>query len=87
MLIEQLVILGYRDDSLETVKRNHLQYNLPLKILSYEDLYGWTMDKIVKQVHENNKTTRLISYPLYIIGRSDLKNEIKVWLLSSVKLL
>jgi cytoplasmic tRNA 2-thiolation protein 1 len=33
-------ITGYRDDSLETVKRNRDQYGIPLKILSYEDLYG-----------------------------------------------
>ena len=39
-------ILGYRDDSLETVKRNRDQYGIPLKILSYEELYGWTMDKV-----------------------------------------
>lgn len=25
---------------------------MPLKILSYEELYGWTMDKIVAQVIE-----------------------------------
>ncbi|KAI7695731.1 hypothetical protein SSS_04522 [Sarcoptes scabiei] len=41
-------IVGYRDDSLETVKQNQLDYCLPLKILSYQDLYGWTMDKIVE---------------------------------------
>lgn len=45
-------ITGYRDDSLETVKRNRDQYGIPLKILSYEELYGWTMDKIVSQVRE-----------------------------------
>ncbi|CAD7081797.1 unnamed protein product [Hermetia illucens] len=43
-------ITGYRDDSLETVKRNRDDYGLPLKILSYEELYGWTMDKIVAQI-------------------------------------
>jgi hypothetical protein len=31
---------------LETVKRNRDQYAIPLKILSYEELYGWTMDRI-----------------------------------------
>ncbi|WAR12886.1 CTU1-like protein [Mya arenaria] len=31
-------ITGYRDDSLETVKRNQVQYDLPLKIISYEAL-------------------------------------------------
>ncbi|KAG6824404.1 nucleotidyltransferase, partial [Arthromyces matolae] len=39
-------ITGYRDDSLETVKRNQEQYDMPLKILSYDELYGWTMDAI-----------------------------------------
>lgn len=29
-------ITGYRDDSLETVKRNEQQYELPLKIVSYK---------------------------------------------------
>lgn len=43
-------ISGYRDDSLETVKRNQTQYQLPLKILSYKDLYNWSMDEIVAQV-------------------------------------
>jgi cytoplasmic tRNA 2-thiolation protein 1 len=37
-------IKGYRDDSLEAVKRNQKSEDLPLKILSYRDLYGWTMD-------------------------------------------
>ncbi|RID56198.1 hypothetical protein BRARA_G03413 [Brassica rapa] len=50
-------ITGYRDDSLETVKRNELQYGLPLKILSYKDLYGWTMDDIVKMIGLKNNCT------------------------------
>lgn len=41
---------GYRDDSLQTVKQNKEDYQMPLKILSYEELYGWTMDAIVAQV-------------------------------------
>lgn len=36
-------ITGYRDDSLETVKRNQQQYELPLIILTYKELYGWSM--------------------------------------------
>ncbi|CAN6935973.1 unnamed protein product [Brassica oleracea var. botrytis] len=32
-------ITGYRDDSLETVKRNELQYGLPLQILSYKEIF------------------------------------------------
>ncbi|XP_060185345.1 cytoplasmic tRNA 2-thiolation protein 1-like isoform X2 [Lycium barbarum] len=43
-------ITGYRDDSLETVKRNEIQYGLPLKVVSYSKLYGWTMDEIVKLI-------------------------------------
>lgn len=43
-------ITGYRDDSLETVKRNQEDYGLPLKVVSYEELYGWTMDAIVRQI-------------------------------------
>ena len=50
-------ITGYRDDSLETVKRNEQQYGVPLTIVSYKQLYGWTMDEIVKQIgHKNNCT-------------------------------
>jgi cytoplasmic tRNA 2-thiolation protein 1 len=40
-------IKGYRDDSLVTVKNNSKFYNLPLKILSYKDLFGFTMDEVV----------------------------------------
>jgi len=50
-------ITGYRIDSLATVKRNQKQYQLPLQILSYEDLYGWTMDEIVKEVGLKNNCT------------------------------
>ncbi|KAG8863728.1 nucleotidyltransferase [Tulasnella sp. 330] len=50
-------ITGYRDDSLETVKRNQQQYNLPLKILSYDELYGWTMDAIVAKIGKKNNCT------------------------------
>src|SRR5947207_9763639 len=37
-------IKGYRDNSLETVKRNAVQYAMPLEIVGYDELYGWTMD-------------------------------------------
>ncbi|PFH46059.1 hypothetical protein AMATHDRAFT_183935 [Amanita thiersii Skay4041] len=50
-------ITGYRDDSLETVKRNQQQYNMPLKILSYDELYGWTMDAIVAKIGKKNNCT------------------------------
>ena len=30
---------------------------MPLKILSYDELYGWTMDRIVSQVGKKNNCT------------------------------
>ncbi|XP_059061739.1 cytoplasmic tRNA 2-thiolation protein 1 [Achroia grisella] len=50
-------ITGYRDDSLETVKQNRDDYKMPLKILSYKELYGWTMDEIVAQIGRKNNCT------------------------------
>ena len=50
-------ITGYRDDSLETVKQNQKDYALPLTILSYKDLYGWSMDDIVRQIGKKNNCT------------------------------
>ncbi|KAL9105675.1 MAG: hypothetical protein Q9227_009193 [Pyrenula ochraceoflavens] len=50
-------IKGYRDDSLETVKRNATQYGMPLKIVGYDELYGWTMDQVVAQVGKKGNCT------------------------------
>ncbi|KAI3423993.1 hypothetical protein D9Q98_009826 [Chlorella vulgaris] len=50
-------ISGYRDDSLETVKRNEAQYQIPLHVYSYKDLYGWTMDEIVSQIGTRSNCT------------------------------
>ncbi|KZM28795.1 nucleotidyltransferase [Ascochyta rabiei] len=50
-------IRGYRDDSLETVKRNAEQYDMPLTILGYAELYGWTMDQVVEQVGKKGNCT------------------------------
>ncbi|ANM59614.1 2-thiocytidine tRNA biosynthesis protein, TtcA [Arabidopsis thaliana] len=33
------------------------QYGLPLQIVSYKDLYGWTMDEIVKMIGLKNNCT------------------------------
>ena len=46
-------IVGYRDKSLECVYwlRDYLQ--LPLEIISYKDIYGMTMDEIVKTGGKN----------------------------------
>ncbi|MCJ1328772.1 nucleotidyltransferase [Thelotrema lepadinum] len=50
-------IKGYRDDSLETVKRNSKQYDLPLEIVGYDELYGWTMDQVVDQIGKKGNCT------------------------------
>lgn len=50
-------ITGYRDDSLETVKRNAEQYEMHLTILGYKELYGWTMDQVVEQVGKKGNCT------------------------------
>lgn len=50
-------IKGYRDDSLEAVKRNQKVEGMPLEILSYKELYGWTMDDIVKTIGQTNNCT------------------------------
>lgn len=50
-------ITGYRDHSLEAVKRNSAELGLPLKIVSYEELYGWSMDEVVKQVGKKGNCT------------------------------
>ena len=36
---------------MKTVQQNKDDYGLPLKILSYKELYGWTMDEIVAEVY------------------------------------
>lgn len=50
-------ITGYRDDSLESVRRNQEEFGLPLKVVSYKELYGWTMDAIVQQIGLKNNCT------------------------------
>lgn len=50
-------ISGYRDDSLDTVKRNEATYGIPLHVFSYKDLYGWTMDEIVAAIGTKNNCT------------------------------
>lgn len=50
-------IKGYRDDSLETVKRNAVQYEMPLEIVGYHELYGWTMDQVVSQIGKKGNCT------------------------------
>jgi cytoplasmic tRNA 2-thiolation protein 1 len=50
-------IKGYRDDSLETVKRNAQQYDMPLKVVGYDELYGWTMDQVVETIGKKGNCT------------------------------
>jgi cytoplasmic tRNA 2-thiolation protein 1 len=50
-------IQGYRDHSLEAVKRNSADLGLPLKIVSYEELYGWSMDQVVAQIGKKSNCT------------------------------
>lgn len=50
-------IVGYRDDSLKTVHRNSEHYGLPLHILSYKDIFGWSMDEIVAAVGTKSNCT------------------------------
>lgn len=50
-------ITGYRDHSLDAVKRHAEQYDLPLKIVSYAELYGWSMDQVVAQIGKKGNCT------------------------------
>lgn len=43
-------IAGYRDDSLEAATATAASLGLPLTVLSYKDLYGWSMDEVVARV-------------------------------------
>lgn len=70
-------IHGYRDDSLETVKRNQQQYEMPLEIVSYGSLYGWTMDEIVAEVGKKNNCTYCGVFRRQALDRGAVKLEIK----------
>ncbi|KAK4524748.1 hypothetical protein GAYE_SCF05G2651 [Galdieria yellowstonensis] len=50
-------IHGYRDDSLRTVEQNRDDYNLPLYVVSYSELYDWTMDQVVSQIGRKSNCT------------------------------
>lgn len=50
-------ISGYRDDSLAAVHRNKVEYGLPLLVVDYQQLYGWTMDEIVKVIGKKSNCT------------------------------
>lgn len=50
-------IKGYRDDSLKVVYKLQKNYNIPLKILKFEDIFSYTMDEIVKLIGKKNNCT------------------------------
>lgn len=50
-------IKGYRDGSLDTVKENSKILNIPLKVVSFKELFGWTMDEIAQKVGFSNLCT------------------------------
>lgn len=50
-------IAGYRDDSLAAVQRNRGSLGLPLHVVSYRELYGWSMDRIVQHTGSRNNCT------------------------------
>lgn len=70
-------IHGYRDDSLETVKRNKKQYEMELEVVSYGDLYGWTMDQIVSQIGNKNNCTYCGVFRRQALDRGAVKLGIK----------
>ena len=50
-------ISGYRDYSIETIKENSKELNLPLTLLSFKDLFKYTMDEIVPLIGIQNSCT------------------------------
>lgn len=70
-------IKGYRDDSLETVKRNAVQYDMPLEILGYDDLYGWTMDQVVSQIGKKGNCTYCGVFRRQALDRGAARLDIK----------
>ncbi|CAI6098111.1 unnamed protein product [Clonostachys chloroleuca] len=70
-------IKGYRDDSLETVKRNATQYEMPLKIVGYDELYGWTMDQVVETIGKKGNCTYCGVFRRQALDRGAKKLDIK----------
>ncbi|KAM5432378.1 cytosolic thiouridylase subunit Ctu1 [Microsporum ferrugineum] len=70
-------IKGYRDDSLETVKRNAVQYDMPLEIVSYGELYGWTMDQVVAEIGKKGNCTYCGVFRRQALDRGAAKLNIK----------
>lgn len=47
-------IQGYRDASLERVKETSEELQIPLRIISYQELFGWPMDRVVSTTGGRN---------------------------------
>lgn len=50
-------IEGYRDQSIETVKENQKRLGLELNVVSYKEIYGMTMDEVVRKVGRKGNCT------------------------------
>lgn len=50
-------INGYRDQSIKTVIENQKTLNIKLKILSYKELFGLSMDDVVKKIGRKGNCT------------------------------
>ena len=50
-------ISGYRDCSIETIKENSKELNLPLTLLSFKQLFNYSMDEIVPLIGIQNSCT------------------------------
>ncbi|OAT14503.1 PP-loop ATPase superfamily protein [Blastomyces gilchristii SLH14081] len=70
-------IHGYRDNSLETVKRNAVQYSMPLEIVGYGELYGWTMDQVVSEIGKKGNCTYCGVFRRQALDRGAAKLAIK----------
>ncbi|KAK6017835.1 PP-loop family protein, partial [Ostertagia ostertagi] len=42
---------------MKAVQRNRVEYCMPLTVVTYKDLYGWTMDEIVAKIGKKNNCT------------------------------
>jgi len=50
-------IRGYRDRSIETVMENQKDLGLELRIVSYKDIFGLTMDEVVEKIGKKGNCT------------------------------
>lgn len=65
----------------QTVKRNAEQYGLPLKILSYHELYGgWTMDKVVGEIGKKGNCASFcaLALPFRRVRLADLRGDLGI---------